>query len=193
VTFDLASPQAAAWNYFEDGMRLRTESLRLRHTAVPAPAERLDPSLIWAYTEPIHHQRTLEIELVDHYRCWPKAQISQSLYEDVGENGITQPLVIYSNGSHGLLGEGNHRLAVAAGLGMTQVPVVVVPDRLVLPKGMGPEHLRTLEPEVAAMTAAAARRHWASMQTHALSTLTIGTTVHVFCACGAYWKRSKEN
>jgi hypothetical protein len=191
VTFDLASPQAAAWNYFEDGTRQFLESLDLRRDATPNEDERLDPGVVWGYHDPGHRRRYVHLDWVDYYRCWPRAQVTDAFVDDVGVNGIQQPLVIYSNGSHGLLGEGNHRIAAARRLGLERIPIVIVPDRLTLPEGMGQEHLRRLDPRTAAALAGVAQLHWRSNR-HAISTNSVGTTVHVFCRCGAQWKRPKE-
>lgn len=190
MTFDLKSAEAHAWDYFEDGRRQIAWSLREWCSASPDPEERLDPGVVWTYHDPNHKVGDLRTELVDSYRCWPRATVSREFVADIEADGIRQPLVIYSNGSHGVLGEGNHRLQAAFELGLGHVPVVVVPDRLVLPDGMGPEHLRPLDPTVSLMTAMVARLHWAT-DGHTLSTITVGPTVHVFCSCGAQWKRPK--
>lgn len=191
MTFDLKSAEAQTWDYFEDGRRQIAWSLREWCSASPDPEERLDPGVVWSYHDPNHKVGELSLDLVDSYRCWPRATVSREFIADVEADGIRQPLVIYSTGSWGLLGEGNHRLAAARELGLCTVPVVVVPDRLVLPKGMDPlKQLRLLDPTVSLMTAMVARLHWAT-DGHALSTITVGPTVHVFCSCGAQWKRPK--
>jgi len=190
VTFDLKSAEALVWDYFVDGRRQIEESTALRWAASPNPQERLDPGVVWAYHDPHHAVSELRTELVDSYRCWPRATVSRELLSNIEADGIRQPLVIYSNGSHGVLGEGNHRLQAAFELGLGHVPVVVVPDRLVLPEGMDAQHLRPLDPTVSLMTAMVARLHWTTGG-HALSTITVGPTVHAFCSCGAQWKRPK--
>lgn len=195
MTFDLASPEAKDWNYFADGRRQYEESKLLRASAKLAPEERLDPGIVWGYHDPNPDWAHLSIEIVDYYRYWPPAEVEQDLYEDIGASGFAQPLVIYSNGSHGLLGEGNHRLAVARALGMKAVPVIVVPDRLMLPQGMDAAQLVTLDPEVSNLTGIASRRHWAipTSNRHGLSTMTfLKNETNVFCRCGAQWKRPKE-
>lgn len=198
LTFDLAT--AADWDYFTEGAQLAAETAHfaeLAHAVDHPSAEPLIPTRTWGYHDPRQHPDYLPVDLVDYYRCWPCAQPLNAFVEAVRVNGITSPLVIYSDGFRGLLGEGNHRLAAAKEIGLSMVPVVVIPDRLLLPQGMDVSHLSQIDPEVSRLTAVATRRHHGVhpgresvvAHRHQLSTHTNAETVYVFCACGAYWRR----
>lgn len=50
-----------------------------------------------------------------------------ALLEDIKAKGITKPLLIYTDGERGYLGDGHHRLEAAERLGLPTVPAVVIP------------------------------------------------------------------
>lgn len=112
-----------------------TESMLMRMSRATAPDQ------LWGFT---HSQREQGPEasifgMVPVHKLLPFRHYDRRLteggranIEDVktwlsGENGHQEPLRLEydHNISHGLLGEGNHRLAAAIELGQTHVPVIV--------------------------------------------------------------------
>lgn len=185
----------AEWDYFQHGRQLYDESLNLRETAhiVDHPSdELLIPANTFLYHDGGQEIAHLSVGMVDYYRCWPCADPHSEAVSDIIAGGsITTPLVVYCDGHSALLGEGNHRLAAAKALGLSLLPVVVIPDRL-----SGTPDLVSADSEVLAIVDRLARRHHGAtaevpgIHRHQLSTHTVGETVYVFCACGAHWRRS---
>lgn len=197
MTFDLAAAQD--WDYFTEGKHLSAQTARFAKLAHPVGHpidERLIPARTWGYHDPDQDPSWLPVDLVDYYRCWPAADPPEALVDNIRVNGVASPLIIYSDGFRGLLGEGNHRLAAVKELGLSMLPVIVIPDRLVLPAGMSVEQLRQLDPDVDRLTAEVTRRHHGIpspgtvvAHRHQLSTHIEDQIVYVFCVCGAHWRR----
>lgn len=189
MTFTLGTPEGVAaargWDYFEDGARQLEAAGWIRPHAVRDHREQLDPAVVWGYHSPGMAPDTwLSTEVVDYYRCWADA----GPQPDLARAGVlrqAKPLIIYSNGTHAVLGDGNHRLAAAKRAGLEKLPVKIVPDRLLLADGMDASHLRPLEPEVKRWTGVICARH-----NHGGLFLLQGEHhVDVFCPSGAQWKR----
>jgi ParB-like chromosome segregation protein Spo0J len=71
----------------------------------------------------------LTITELNGYRAYygdPRDSSVRTLVSDVRENGITEPLLVSTDGTHALLEDGNKRLNLAAELGLTELPVTVV-------------------------------------------------------------------
>lgn len=191
MTFDREA--ALAWSYFDAaGEALADTGMRGQARPVFGSSEPLLPSRTWAYYEGNQApHRYLPVEVVDHYRCWPEAEADEALTESVVSTGMTTPIIIYSDGLKGVLGDGQHRLAVAKELHWPEVPVQVIPDRLEVPTGidMTRDHLRPAEPMVLDVLDLLVRKHMRSL--HSVRTYAEEHTVHVFCSCGAQWKRPR--
>jgi hypothetical protein len=68
------------------------------------------------------------------------------LAQDVGKNGVKTPLQIYTDGEHGVLGDGYHRLQAAEAAGVSHLPIFVVRhNRLTEPWST---HAKPLDPAV---------------------------------------------
>lgn len=192
MTFDLASPAARDWHYFDDVKRAQADpAWRSKAEPVEWTHEVLIPARTWNYYD---HRRNVSLPIgeVDYYRCWPEAPTDtpehRALCDDISMNGIMVPLVIYTNGTHALLAEGNHRLAALKELGRNTVPVAIVPNRLVLPRGMGSHHLKP----VCAWAADYIKdiHRWHRQTTgHDLARFQMSGIMHVYCSCGAQWLR----
>lgn len=50
---------------------------------------------------------------------WSKGKVKKH----IAKNGIQDPITVSTNGTHGLVEDGHHRLAIAKELGMSHVPV----------------------------------------------------------------------
>jgi ParB-like chromosome segregation protein Spo0J len=91
---------------------------------------------------------------VDREHIWAPAYVVDTpahldaLTEDVGEHGILVPLSLTFNSAFGAL-DGNHRIAVALRLGLSDVPVLLtrVPEepRPAHAKSMAPADLAVIE------------------------------------------------
>lgn len=69
-------------------------------------------------------------ELVDYYRVFGDPPVTDAFVADIERNGILEPLRIYTNGTTGVLRDGHHRLVAARRLGLSSVPVHIVPNWL---------------------------------------------------------------
>lgn len=84
-------------------------------------------------------------DLLDHYREYdrptddPQAQTLKKVITEHG--GIRQPLILSTSPTHGLLTEGNNRLALAKEMGISHLPVKVYhDDRVQANEGTPVEH-----------------------------------------------------
>jgi hypothetical protein len=191
MTFDMET--ARAWSYETAAASAREVAEQLRPLAedVSGLAEPLLPERTYQfYGSPVAAPTAyLPIRMVDRYRCWPKAPVREDLKESLTREGMTTPIVIYTDGISGVLGDGQHRLAAAWALGWDEVPVWVVPDRLELPTGIGMNstHLTLADDDLRHYLDLVVRVHMRSL--HRISTHTADGVVNVFCLCGAQWKR----
>jgi ParB-like chromosome segregation protein Spo0J len=76
---------------------------------------------------PVHQ---VPVETIDRYRQVRNGKPyapspPQSLIDDIGANGVTNPLRLLSDGNKAVLDDGHHRLEVARGLGLTHLPIMV--------------------------------------------------------------------
>lgn len=117
---------------------------------------------------------------------------SPGLEADIRQNGILRPLVIYTNGTSGLLADGYLRLGIAEKLGITKLPVQVYPNnfrRLHTENGYPP-----LEPKIAAWAEKNLMRHTKHEVTRHFigggyaSGIQSNRFYRCRCSCGAYWK-----
>jgi hypothetical protein len=203
MVFDLDSPAAREWHYYDDVRAAQTATSwnSWRHKAELTDwfNEPLIAARTWNYLEGPQHYVRLPLGVVDYYRAWPEAGPQPELVAQVkadcanspaGRPDIRVPLVIYTDGVTGVLAEGNHRLAVAKELRLTGLPVAIVPNRMHLPGKMAP---RPLEPQVRAVADVFWQRHnnsYARMhEAHRLERFSISGAMHVYCSCGARWMR----
>lgn len=98
-----------------------TEEEMLRRVYDPYPVD--SPTLPDSLKPHTH----LPIDVVHHYREFdrPYDKNTQMIERVIRDQGIRQPLRISTDGTHGMLIEGNHRLHAARRLGMTHLPVQV--------------------------------------------------------------------
>ena len=93
--------------------------------------------------------------------------IDANLEWDIKQHGIKIPLQIYTNGSVGTLGDGNHRLRIARKLGIKKVPVQFIPD-------------------LWAHESHAVTRH--IIGGNSMSSVKANRWIKCECSCGARWK-----
>jgi hypothetical protein len=67
---------------------------------------------------------------VEHYRVFSRPTVSAEFISDIKVNGVTNQLRIYTNGRRAVLRDGHHRLVVAQQIGISFLPVHVIPDAL---------------------------------------------------------------
>ncbi len=85
---------------------------------------------------------------VDREFIWAPAEVVDTpehldaLTEDIAKRGILVPLSLKFNGDFGAL-DGNHRIAVAIRLGLSEVPVALTR----VPEQPRPAHARSMSPE----------------------------------------------
>lgn len=210
MSFDLASPVAHEWHYFDDVRRAHQQTRegggwKKEAVDVTHDEEPLIPARTYRYYDHgIGAINRWPIGVVDYYRCWPVAPPQTELVESIKAkalalreqgysevlsyaNGIEMPLVVYTDGTRGLLAEGNHRLQAAKEIGIKQLRVLVVPDHLILPRGMSEVHLRPAERYLRDAVHDLEYRH----TNHELKRFQVdpGSTMHVYCSCGAQWMR----
>jgi ParB-like nuclease family protein len=136
------------------------------------------------YHEPSRIDLELPTEVVDYYRVFPKPSVTTELVEDIALNGIKQPIRIYTNGSKGVLRDGHHRLVIAQQLGLSMLPVHLVPNWL--EKTYVDYDLPELEPMVSNWLE---ERVDFTHQTHRTKRLELNKRLtQVSCSCGANWR-----
>lgn len=94
----------------------------LLETYEPYPAD--SPDL----PENLRPHTHLPIDVVHHYREFDRPH-DEVLHRVISRQGIREPLKISTDGVHGTLIEGNHRLEVARRMGMSHLPVRVFLER----------------------------------------------------------------
>lgn len=72
----------------------------------------------------VAHYNTIP-ENADHTHSNGFGSRYENLMHDIGDRGIHSPLTIYTDGQHGFLGDGRHRLDAAQRMGLDTVPVHV--------------------------------------------------------------------
>jgi hypothetical protein len=138
---------------------------------------------VYAYhEEPVCHLK-LPTEVVEYYRGFPSRGVEDDLLALVRHDGILTPLAIYTNGDIGYLGDGHHRLAVAQRLGITEMPIQVIPDKMRWYPPLGARNLEHV------LYSWAAHHPWHSG--HHQECTAIRKAYLMRCDCGAYWKEEK--
>lgn len=72
-------------------------------------------------------------EVLTRYQSMPTERRSRAdpiLRRDIMANGIKFPITLRTNGLQGLITDGNHRVAIARSLEITELPVQIWPDSL---------------------------------------------------------------
>jgi hypothetical protein len=118
--------------------------------------------------------------------------IDPPLEWDIKQRGVLKPLRLYTNGTFGILGDGNHRLRIALKLGIDKLPVQILPDnfkRMASQKGYP-----MLEPVVEAWV----KENLWSHSDHTVTRHIIGGEssggikaskfIKCVCSCDATWK-----
>lgn len=121
-----------------------------------------------------------------------KRHADHGLEWDIQQNGILFPLIIYTNGTSGLLGDGYLRLGIAEKMGIKKLPVQIHPNNF---KRIHTENgFPSLEPKVAAWV----NKHLLSHADHEVTRHLIGgggsagisptKWIRCECSCAASWK-----
>jgi hypothetical protein len=138
---------------------------------------------VYAYHEdPVCHLK-LPTDVVEYYRGFEGRHVEQPLLVDIRKHGILTPLLIYTNGNMGYLGDGHHRLAVAHRLGITELPIQVIPDKI---RWYPPRGVRNLEHVLFSWVA-----HHPWHEGHRQERIPIKKAYVVRCDCKAHWKTDK--
>lgn len=67
-------------------------------------------------------------DAINNIRCQPKSRILHDLWDDILDNGITEPLEIVYHADDFMMGlsDGHHRLDIAIDLKLSTVPAFVI-------------------------------------------------------------------
>jgi hypothetical protein len=152
----------------------------------PETKEPLAINKVMSYYAPARVDLELPTEVVDYYRVFPEPNVSNLLVKDIQNNGIRNPVRLYTNGYRGVLRDGHHRLVVAKRSGITHMPVHVIPNWL--EKTYISYSLPRLESLVS---------QWLensldfTHQSHNTSRVQLNKRItHIKCSCGAHWRES---
>jgi hypothetical protein len=138
---------------------------------------------VYAYHEaPICHLK-LPIKVAEYYRGFPERAVEQPMLVDVRKHGILTPLQIYTNGHVGYLGDGHRRLNVAQKLGLTELPIQIMPDMI---RWSPPLGVHDLEPVLYSWVL-----HHPWHAGHHQERIAIKKAYLMRCDCGSYWRQEK--
>jgi hypothetical protein len=82
------------------------------------------------YASSVRIDLQLPLAVAQYYRVFAEPAVPNALRESVATHGFLRPLAVYTDGTHAVLRDGHHRLAVARELGLITVPVSISPNWL---------------------------------------------------------------